>query len=216
MFTFILFGRRVTVALGAQGNDFVLGGKSIVFNAEDAYGVKQNFPCFSLLLNHILQALTIPIFGDDVVYAIPNDQFMEQKKFVKVGLSTDNLRAYVGMIEDEVEEFINNDTSFKVYQANDINEWGSFDVSKVMAEITILTASRTLQGKHVRGSLNKTFSQLFNDLDGGFTPVNFLFPNLPMENSRRRDRAHKKMSEFYVNIIEERRKSGNLDVSSTR
>ncbi|KAK0193812.1 lanosterol 14-alpha-demethylase [Armillaria mellea] len=196
VFTFILFGRRVTVALGAQGNDFVLGGKSIVFNAEDAYG-----------------ALTIPIFGDDVVYAIPNDQFMEQKKFVKVGLSTDNLRAYVGMIEDEVEEFINNDTSFKVYQANDINEWGSFDVSKVMAEITILTASRTLQGKHVRGSLNKTFSQLFNDLDGGFTPVNFLFPNLPMENSRRRDRAHKKMSEFYVNIIEERRKSGNLDES---
>jgi sterol 14-demethylase len=39
VFTFILFGRRVTVALGPKGNNFILGGKSIVFNAEDAYTV---------------------------------------------------------------------------------------------------------------------------------------------------------------------------------
>ena len=39
MFTFILLGRRVTVALGPKGNNFVLGGKSTVFNAEDAYKV---------------------------------------------------------------------------------------------------------------------------------------------------------------------------------
>lgn len=41
VFTFILFGRRVTVALGAKGNNFVLGGKSTVLNAEDAYTVRQ-------------------------------------------------------------------------------------------------------------------------------------------------------------------------------
>ena len=39
MFTFILFGRKVTVALGAQGNNFVLGGKSAALSAEDAYNV---------------------------------------------------------------------------------------------------------------------------------------------------------------------------------
>lgn len=39
IFTFILFGRKVTVALGAKGNHFILGGKSAVFNAEDAYTV---------------------------------------------------------------------------------------------------------------------------------------------------------------------------------
>jgi sterol 14-demethylase len=39
MFTFILLGRRVTVALGPKGNNFILGGKSTVFNAEDAYKV---------------------------------------------------------------------------------------------------------------------------------------------------------------------------------
>ena len=139
---------------------------------------------------------------------------MEQKKFVKVGLSADNLVAYVGMIEEEIEDFIRHDQNFKVYQTNDINEWGSFDVVQVMQEITILTASRTLQGKEVRGSLDKSFAELYNDLDNGFTPLNFMFPNLPLPSYRRRDKAHLKMSEFYVNIVKKRR-TGQDDVSSS-
>lgn len=137
---------------------------------------------------------------------------MEQKKFVKVGLSTENFRAYVGMIEDEVEQFVKTDPAFLIFQMNDINEWGRFDATDIMAQITILTASRTLQGNEVRSNLDKTFSDLFQDLDGGFTPVNFLFPNLPLESYRKRDEAHKKMSAFYVDIIRKRRQSG--DVSS--
>lgn len=39
VFTFILFGRKVTVALGAKGNNFVLGGKVAHLSAEDAYTV---------------------------------------------------------------------------------------------------------------------------------------------------------------------------------
>lgn len=132
---------------------------------------------------------------------------MEQKKFVKVGLSTDNFRAYVGMIEDEVDHFMRTDAAFLIFQMNDINEWGRFDVTDIMAQITILTASRTLQGTEVREGLDKSFSELFNDLDGGFTPINFLFPNLPLESYRKRDEAHKKMSEFYVDIIRKRRES---------
>lgn len=160
----------------------------------------------------VLQHLTTPVFGKGVVYDVPNEVFMEQKRFVKVGLSTDNLKAYVGMIEDEIEEFVAHDPNFKTYQTNDINEWGSFDVIKVMQEITILTASRTLQGKEVREGLNKSFAELYNDLDGGFTPLNFMFPSLPLESYRRRDRAQVKMSDFYVNIIQKRR-NGNSDVS---
>jgi sterol 14-demethylase len=129
---------------------------------------------------------------------------MEQKKFVKVGLSTDNMRTYVGMIESEVTEFLKNDPDFRIFQMNDINEWGQFDVLKVMQEMTILTAARTLQGTEVRSNMDTTFAQLFTDLDGGFTPLNFMFPNLPLESYRKRDRAQKKMSEFYVNIIKAR------------
>lgn len=137
---------------------------------------------------------------------------MEQKKFVKVGLSTDNMKSYVGMIEEEVEEFIKRDSNFGAYQRNDINEWGSFDVVTSLSELTILTASRTLQGKEVRAGLDKTFADTYTDLDGGFTPINFMFPNLPLESYRRRDRAQKKMSDFYVNIIKNRREAPSNDV----
>ncbi|KAF8896411.1 lanosterol 14-alpha-demethylase [Infundibulicybe gibba] len=192
VFTFILFGRRVTVALGAKGNDFILGGKSTIFNAEQVYS-----------------PLTTPVFGKDVIFDVPNEKFMEQKKFVKAGLSTDNLRAYVGMIEDEVNQFLASDPQFSASD-QDASGWGSFDVAKVLAEITILTASRTLQGSEVRNSLDKTFSQLYTDLDGGFTPLNLLFSNLPLESYRKRDRAHQQMSNFYIDIIKKRRETGAI------
>jgi sterol 14-demethylase len=87
----------VTVALGPKGNNFILGGKSRSFNAEDAYKVRSH--ALPAQFAHVLtepQHLTVPVFGKDVVYDVPNDVFMEQKKFVKVGLSTENFRAYVG------------------------------------------------------------------------------------------------------------------------
>lgn len=129
---------------------------------------------------------------------------MEQKKFVKVGLSLDNFRAYVEMIENEVENFLDNDSTFRTYQMNDINEWGSFHAFKTLAEITILTAARTLQGREVRANMDKSFAQRYNDLDGGFTPINFLFPNLPLESYRKRDVAQKAMSDFYVDLVRKR------------
>jgi sterol 14-demethylase len=153
------------------------------------------------------------VFGKDVVHDVPNEKFMEQKRFVKVGISAENLRAYVGMIEEEVEGFLNNDPAFSVFQQNDVNEWGTFNAVKVMQEITILTASRTLQGREIRNGLTKEFAQIYNDLDGGFTPLNFLFPNLPLESYRKRDRAHKKMSDFYVDIIKRRRAGHSDEVS---
>jgi sterol 14-demethylase len=70
-----------------------------------------------------------------------------------------------------------------------------------MAQITILTASRTLQGEEVRSKLDKTFADLYTDLDGGFTPLNFMFPNLPLESYKKRDKAQKAMSDFFVGIL---------------
>lgn len=118
----------------------------------------------------------------------------------------DNLRAYVGMIEDEVLNYINVDSTFQHSRSQGGEKGcGTFDVVKVLQEITILTAARTLQGKEVRANMDKTFAQLYNDLDGGFTPIVWMFPNAPLERVRKRDRAQKKMSEFYINIIKKRR-----------
>ncbi|KZS90164.1 cytochrome P450 [Sistotremastrum niveocremeum HHB9708] len=188
VFTFILFGRRMTVALGAKGNHFVTGGKLAEVSAEAAY-----------------TDLTTPVFGKDVVFDVPNHVLMEQKRFVKFGLSVENFRAYVGLIEKEVRDYLATDPSFSAYRSTKREEWGSFDVLKSLQELTIFTASRTLQGEEVRSSLNKSFAGLYNDLDGGFTPLNLLFPNLPLPSNRRRDQAQKAMSEFYIRILAERK-----------
>ncbi len=44
---------------------------------------------------------------------MPNAVFMEQKKFVKVGLSVENFRAYVPQIVDEVQEYLKYDPTLR-------------------------------------------------------------------------------------------------------
>jgi sterol 14-demethylase len=80
-----------------------------------------------------------------------------------------------------------------------------------MAEITIYTASSSLQGKEVRSKFNTTFATLYRDLDDGFQPINFMAPWLPLPANRRRDHAQKVMEELYHDIIKERRQEGNQD-----
>jgi sterol 14alpha-demethylase len=63
VFTFILLGKKTTVYLGTQGNEFILNGKLKDVNAEEVYTV-----------------LCTPVFGKDVVYDCPNSKLMEQKK----------------------------------------------------------------------------------------------------------------------------------------
>lgn len=77
-----------------------------------------------------------------------------------------------------------------------------------MAEITIYTAGRTLQGDEVRSKLTSRFAELYHDLDLGFQPINFMLPWAPLPNNRRRDVAHASMREVYLDIIQARRKSG--------
>lgn len=85
---------------------------------------------------------------------------------------------------------------------------GVFDVAKTIAEITIYTASRSLQGKEVRDRFDSTFAEMYHDLDKGFSPINFMLPWAPLPHNRRRDAAHRKMTETYTDIIRKRREEG--------
>ncbi|GAA5869659.1 hypothetical protein JCM8547_005099 [Rhodosporidiobolus lusitaniae] len=183
VFQFPLLGRTVTVALGPHGSNFVLNSPYKSVNAEAAY---TNF--------------TTPVFGEEVVYDCPNHVFMQQKKFVKAGLTTENFKRYVPMIAEEVRQYL----TAKVF-ANGTKKSVSADPASVAAEITVLTAAATLQGKEVRSAMDESFAQLVHDLDGGFTPLNFVFTNLPLPSFRRRDRAQAKMREFYLSILKKRR-----------
>lgn len=77
-----------------------------------------------------------------------------------------------------------------------------------MAELTIYTASRSLQGKEVREKFDASFADLYHDLDMGFSPINFMLPWAPLPHNRKRDYAQKKMAQTYMDIIQERKRTG--------
>ncbi|KAK4046971.1 Lanosterol 14-alpha-demethylase [Microbotryomycetes sp. JL221] len=185
VFSYPMLGKQMTAALGPLGSNFVLNGKLAHVNAEQAY-----------------TNLTTPVFGDQVVYDVPNHVLMEQKKFVKFGLTTDNFRRYVGLIREEVTGYFDRE----VFKGGKETA-PAIDAFATSSEITILTASATLQGPEVRAGMDKSFAQLYHDLDGGFTPINFVFPSLPLPANKRRDIAQRKMREFYLNILKSRRES---------
>ncbi|KAK4244631.1 cytochrome P450 [Corynascus novoguineensis] len=184
IFTFVLLGRKMTVYLGIEGNDFILNGKLQDVNAEEIYS-----------------PLTTPVFGSDVVYDCPNSKLVEQKKFVKFGLTQQALESHVRLIEQEVLDYIKTSGTFK-------GQSGVMNAPSVLAQITIFTAGRTLQGIEVRKRLTNEFAELYHDLDLGFNPLNFVLPWAPLPHNRRRDAAHAKMRSTYVEIINERRKRG--------
>ncbi|KAJ5776502.1 uncharacterized protein N7511_001513 [Penicillium nucicola] len=190
IFTFILLGKKTTVYLGVDGNEFILNGKLKDVNAEEIYS-----------------KLTTPIFGSGVVYDCPNSKLMEQKKFIKFGLSQTALKCYVPQIADEVTSYIKSSGKFK-------GQSGIIDLAATMAEITTFTAARTLQGEEVRSKLTSEFAELFHDLDLGFQPINFMLPWAPLPHNRKRDVAHARMREVYLEIIQARREAGvNTDPS---
>jgi sterol 14-demethylase len=174
----------MTAYLGISGNDFILNGKLSHLNAEEIYS-----------------PLTTPVFGSDVVYDCPNAKLMEQKKFIKFGLTQAALEGHVPLIENEVLQYIKASPSLSA-------EKGTIAITSAMAEITIFTAGRALQGAEVRAKLTNEMANMYHDLDRGFQPINFIMPWLPLPNNQRRDAAHAKMRAIYEKIIERRRNEG--------
>ncbi|KAF8544774.1 cytochrome P450 [Trichophaea hybrida] len=146
--------------------------------------------------------LTTPVFGEGVVYDCPNHRLMEQKKFMKFGLTTETFKSYTPLIVEQVEDYIKKSKYFKGAQ-------GQGPLGEIIPEVTIFTASRSLQGKEVRDALDGSFATLYHDLDLGFNPMNLMFPWFPFPGNRRRDAAQKKMARFYMDLIAKRRKNPN-------
>lgn len=129
-------------------------------------------------------------------------------QFVKFGLTQEALESYVPLIEEEVLQYIKTSTRFK-------GASGTIDIPAAMAEITIFTASRALQGEEVRKKLTADFADLYHDLDLGFSPLNALMPWLPIPSNRKRDAAREKMREVYTEIIKERRRASTQKEEAT-
>ncbi|KAI8994750.1 lanosterol 14-alpha demethylase [Pilobolus umbonatus] len=182
VFTFQLLNKRVTACLGPDGNQFVFNAKHNMATAADAY-------------NH----MTKYVFGENIVYDCPHSIFMEQKKFIKAGLNIETFRKDVPLIIEECEMFF-----------DDMGKTGVVDTYKMFGSLIINTASRTLLGPEIRNSLGDGVAQLYYDLDQGFRPINFMFPNLPLPAYRQRDEAREKLAKLYAGIIKKRREEKDV------
>lgn len=177
-FAFVLCGRVMTVCLGPEGHDFVFNAKLADVSAEEAY-------------SH----LTTPVFGKGVIYDCPNHRLMEQKRFAKTALTRDAFRTYVPKIVGEVS----------AYFKNKMPASGEIELLNTTPELTIYTASRCLFGDEIREKFSARTAQLYSDLDKGFKPLNFVFPNLPLPYYKRRDAAQREISGQYLETITRRR-----------
>ncbi|KAH9902209.1 cytochrome P450 [Xylariomycetidae sp. FL2044] len=187
IFTFVLLGKKTTVYVGPAGNDFILNGKLKDVCAEDIYTV-----------------LTTPVFGKDVVYDCPNSKLMEQKKFMKIALTTTAFQSYTPIIANEVISYFKNNPDFQ-------SKSGVTNIPKNMAQITIFTASHSLQGHEVRAKFDESLADLYHDLDMGFTPVNFMLHWAPLPWNARRDHAQRTVAQLYMDTIKQRRAAGKSD-----
>ena len=104
-------------------------------------------------------------------------------------------------MEDEIRSFIKQSPDFK-------GSSGIVQLPPILAQITLFTASRSLQGIEVREKLDTTFAKLYHHLDDGFQPINFMLPWFPLPQNRRRDIAQKTMTQIYTDIIKARRSKG--------
>ncbi len=189
VFAFQMLGRKMIVCLGPRGHEFVFNSKASAVSAEEAY-----------------KHLTTPVFGKGVVYDCSNQRLMEQKKFVKGALTKDSFRYYVPLIEEEMKKYFATTPFFFGGETVEKHKTtGKINVLLVQAQLIIFTASRTLLGPEVRAKLDTSFADAFGDLDKGFTPINFVFPHLPLPVYWRRDAAQHKISSTYMDIIKNRR-----------
>ncbi|KAG0746411.1 hypothetical protein G6F57_004208 [Rhizopus arrhizus] len=183
VFTFRLLNKRITACLGPDGNQFVFNAKQEVASAAAAY-------------NH----MTKYVFGNDIVFDTAHSIFMEQKRMIKGGLNIETFRKDVPLIIEECDAFF-----------DQLEPQGEMDLYKMFGTLIIYTASRTLLGPEIRQALDSGVSELYYDLDQGFRPINFMFPNLPLPSYRRRDEAREKLARIYADIIQKRRQSGRSE-----
>ncbi|KAJ2701827.1 Lanosterol 14-alpha-demethylase [Coemansia sp. IMI 209128] len=179
-FTFLMFGRRMTVCVDIEGNDFVFNAKHSCVTAEDAYN-----------------PLTKPIFGEGVVYDVPNAVLMEQKRMIKAGLTADSFRAYIPIFIREVNQYVD-----KHWTKDD----DTIDLLQSISEMIIMTASHTLMGPEIRSRLYEGVAGLYHTLDSCFTPMRFLFKWLPLPSYYSSGKAHDELDRIFSSVIAERRK----------
>ncbi|KAK1319023.1 Obtusifoliol 14-alpha demethylase [Acorus calamus] len=182
VFTVGLVNRRVTFLIGPEVS-------ANFFKAPEAEMSQQEVYQFN-----------VPTFGPGVVFDVDYSVRQEQFRFFTEALRVNKLRSYVDQMVVEAEDYFSK-----------WGESGEVDLKYELEHLIILTASRCLLGREVRDKLFDDVSALFHDLDNGMLPISVIFPYLPIPAHRRRDKARKKLSQIFSDIISSRKLSGRTE-----
>uniref|UniRef100_A0A0E0LKB2 Uncharacterized protein n=1 Tax=Oryza punctata TaxID=4537 RepID=A0A0E0LKB2_ORYPU len=145
-----------------------------------------------------LYAFTEPLFGPEVGYAVDLDTRTEQARFYWDVLKPRSIKANVGIMAEEVENYFSR-----------WGEQGTVDLKRELEEVLMLIASRCLLGREVRESMLHEVCELFRELDNGLHLISILLPYLPTPAHRRRDRARQRLGEIFIEVIRSRRNSSH-------
>ena len=119
-------------------------------------------------------------------------------KFMKPGLDSNALHLYVPLIEMAVLQCIQKNPSF-------IHPVAQIRVADLVGEMVLLSAVSCLQGREACELFDNNLKEMYHDLEGGMTPINFVFPALPLPCNIWRDRAQRSLTSIYTKIIKARR-----------
>jgi len=178
VFTMKIFHEHMIMFVGTEAQEFWFKTPEEVFNAAAAY------------------KFTVPLFGKGVVYDGPPELLIEERKIVSRGLSLKRFKQYVPIIEAET----------KAYFDHHWGDSGTACLHKTFNEVTVLTSVSCLQGKEIRNQVDE-FTKLYWIMDKSLDSVSFFFPNFPMPNQFKRDRARKRVDEIFKKVIRSRREN---------
>ncbi|KAK9811423.1 hypothetical protein WJX72_003728 [[Myrmecia] bisecta] len=139
----------------------------------------------------------VPTFGKGVVFDVDHKVRAEQFQFFAAALKTAKLHTYVPYFVSEATEFFGK-----------WDQQGVVELQTELSHLIILTASRTLMGREVRENMFRQVTDLYHDLDMGMLPISVMFPYLPIEAHRKRDRAREELSKIFAKVIQARKASG--------
>merc|ERR1712166_246589 len=89
---------------------------------------------------------------------------------------------------------------------------GVDNLHECMAEMIVFTATRCLHGDETRAAFTADVAALYNDLDGGFSPLAWFFPRwVPFPSFIKRDKAHIEIKKRFHDVIEKRKVSNDAD-----
>jgi sterol 14alpha-demethylase len=117
-----------------------------------------------------------PVFGEGVVFDAPPERRREMLH--NQALRDKFMRGHAATIADEVQRMVAG-----------WSDQGEIDLLDWFAELTIYTSSACLIGKRFREELDKTFAELYHDLEAGTDAIAYVDPYAPIESFRRRDAA---------------------------